>query len=357
MLSSQRSMLLESRVNYIAILSFIGFMLLGIILYIHFIQAKRMNDQRIAFVSTGYMGKSSIFVAKVLNDGNNFIISNPKQITANEDMCYNPRFSPDGKMITFYTNELPTYAKVWHKPRTAIFTIDVSGHNLHCLTPADADDIWPVFTPDSRKLIFGSSRNSTLQKRPLNYGDAGYCIYAMQVDGSGVTQLTHPDESKYEFDCQPTVSPDGKYIAYISHKAGSNFLYLMNIDGSHQHRLDAQEDSKCCPQFAPDGNDIYYSCLPSKKSNKLGICMISPDGTFHKELPVFTFDAFFTFSSYGDRIIYLAEDSHLHTVNLNGSDQCSYPIKKFPSVKKNNIFISSSCVSFYPYTVSKAGEK
>jgi Tol biopolymer transport system component/tRNA A-37 threonylcarbamoyl transferase component Bud32 len=70
-----------------------------------------------------------------------------------------------------------------------------------------------------------------------------------------VTQLTEQPG----FEGQPTISPDGKFVAYTSNAAGNNDIYLLRVGGDRPINLTA--DSKAhesWPAFSPDGEQIAF---------------------------------------------------------------------------------------------------
>ncbi len=79
----------------------------------------------------------------------------------------------------------------------------------------------PSVAPDGRWLAFVSSRD----------GDAE--LYRAALDGGQQLRLTafHLD------DVTPKVSPDGKWIAFVSNREGSDRLFLVKPDGRGQRRL------------------------------------------------------------------------------------------------------------------------
>jgi Tol biopolymer transport system component len=60
----------------------------------------------------------------------------------------------------------------------------------------------------------------------------------------------------------PVWSPDGKYIAFISGKDGNSEIYIMDADGSNQHRITNNPLIDSNPSFAPDGRSLIFTRTP-----------------------------------------------------------------------------------------------
>ena len=65
----------------------------------------------------------------------------------------------------------------------------------------------------------------------------------MNIDGSGVTQLTT------DFSVEPSFSPDGSLIVFASYRDGNWELYMMNSDGSNQTRVTELPDLDSAPSW------------------------------------------------------------------------------------------------------------
>ena len=76
--------------------------------------------------------------------------------------------------------------------------------------------------------------------------DGNYEIYIMNADGSNVTRLTdNPAEDTF-----PSLSPDGKRIAFQSARDGYNEIYVMDSDGSKVTRLTNVPPENSAPDWS-----------------------------------------------------------------------------------------------------------
>lgn len=76
-------------------------------------------------------------------------------------------------------------------------------------------------------------------------------LYLLPISGGEAKRLT----SGTAWDCQPRFSPDGKLIAFISDRSGSDNLWVMNVDGTGAHAVAKETEwSLGSPTWAPDGN-------------------------------------------------------------------------------------------------------
>src|SRR5579871_462478 len=163
---------------------------------------------------------------------------------ANQQGDSQPRFSADGKKIVFTRN--PNKA-AWYQLQLWIANAD--GTAAHQITikglPSGAFPDSPTFTPDGKSIYFVADTINS----PVG-------IWKVSVDGGTATQVTSGD------DYTPTVSPDGKKIAY-----GHNLtLVIANADGSHPHTLYTEAGTITSigqPDFSPDGTTIAFMAYNS----------------------------------------------------------------------------------------------
>ncbi len=56
----------------------------------------------------------------------------------------------------------------------------------------------------------------------------------------------------------PTVSPDGKTIAYVSARDGDWEIYLIDTDGKNERKITSGIGRSIQPAFSPDGRYIAF---------------------------------------------------------------------------------------------------
>jgi TolB protein len=128
-----------------------------------------------------------------------------------------PTFSPDGKQIAF--------RRQWSERKSAIFVVSANGGRARrVVAPSGgvADKI--DWSPDGSRIVFSA---------PV-FGERGQPssnVFTIRPDGSGLRQLTHARGGKVNNGAD-SWSPDGKKIAFVSNRAGSYQIYVMNADGT-----------------------------------------------------------------------------------------------------------------------------
>ena len=136
--------------------------------------------------------------------------SNPTRLTSNAAGDFAPAWSPDGQRIVFRSNR---------DGNNEIYMMAKDGTGQTRVTVNTADDQEPKFSGDGTKIIF-TRAFPTRQ------------IMVINADGTNPVQLTSAGNNFF-----PTVSPDGKRIAFVSDRDGNHEIYAMSFNGNLQTRL------------------------------------------------------------------------------------------------------------------------
>jgi TolB protein len=167
-----------------------------------------------------------------------------------------PAISPDGRRILF-SRVVDGHESVW--------LMDRSGDNQSLLYGSTSGAGWdPVWSPDGSQILFLSERSG----RPE--------LYSMQVDGSGLRQVTNMPGLRGRGDW----SPDGRYMATFAGEAWDREIILMSPDGSNPVIL-TEGGNNLSPSFSPDGNWITFTSYMDNYRDDFGceIYIMRRDGS------------------------------------------------------------------------------
>src|SRR2546425_6368075 len=120
-----------------------------------------------------------------------------KETFMNMESVSNPAISPDGKQIVFTRSWVD---KVKDEHVSNLWIVDVDGTRVRELTSGNWRDSAPVWSPDGKRIAFLSDRDGTNQ------------LHVMWVDTKEVAQLTHLEQAPSGINW----SPDGKWIAFTA---------------------------------------------------------------------------------------------------------------------------------------------
>jgi Tol biopolymer transport system component len=170
------------------------------------------------------------------------------QLTQTEPSVYNsqPAISPDGRRIAFSSS----------KPGgSEILVVNSDGSDLQSLTSnSNSSDGEPAWSPDGRQIAFVRGFDPT-SDGIANSTSCGFEIYVVSADGTG-TPVRITDGSG---GTDPSWSPDGTRIAYVSDRDGDFDIYSITLGSSKVDQLTQTPENEAEPTWSPDGTQIAYA--------------------------------------------------------------------------------------------------
>jgi serine/threonine-protein kinase len=197
---------------------------------------------------------------------------------------HNPKISPDGTKVALGISADFANAD--------IYIWDLTRETLTRLTFEKGKDFLPIWTPDGKWIVFASDR------------EGNRCIYWKAADGTGeVEKLSSaPDKNLMpwcwsidgktlvivEFDnaftttdigtllmegdharklllkeqfieANPNISPDGKYIAYLSTESGRGEIYVRPFPEVSKGKWQITDGGADFARWSPDGRELIYN--------------------------------------------------------------------------------------------------
>ena len=204
--------------------------------------------------------------------------SNVRRITDTPFNVRGPKWSPDGRQIAFMMDLHTREPNKWQQ--YDVFVMNADGTRQQNLTEHPKQDGSPSWSPDGKYLVFVSGRA----------GHATLEIFVMEIATRKVRQLTD-----LGFASSPNWSPDGKEIAYEFVRAGEGrHIYIMDADGQNNHPLLRQPRRGAFggtilsfdPRWSPDGQHILYqeSELAAGKGRVANAILIVHKDTRHLQV-------------------------------------------------------------------------
>lgn len=109
---------------------------------------------------------------------------------------------------------------------------------------------WHGWNPNNKEVLFVGQRE----------GNPAYNIYKISVSGGTEVAITNNTTGHVD---GPEFSPDGKFIYYNGNQSGTMQLWRMKPDGTGKEQLTFDEYHNWFPHISPDGKWIAYISFPS----------------------------------------------------------------------------------------------
>lgn len=195
--------------------------------------------------------------------------------------------SPDGKQVAVAVLDRATNTN-------DIWLLDVAGGGRTQLTSSPADENWAIWSPDSKRLVFNSTRARQLDlyeaaasgggsedtllkdnvaKWPVSWSPDGRNILYVTSAGAGAPNgiwvlPLFGDRKPFAYLDSPTVtqnwasfSPDGKWVAYTSTESQLQEVYVSPFPGNGGRRVQVSHGGGFQARWRRDGKELFFLAL------------------------------------------------------------------------------------------------
>ena len=164
-----------------------------------------------------------------------------------------------------------------------------NGQDVQPLTKDDHADADPRFAPSGDRIMYTSMR------------DGFPHVWMINADGSSPRHVTEGSQAAW--------SPDGKSIIFIR----DDQAYIRELATEDERRVTPQQWRRCgVPAWSADGKQV---AVASRHLERIGIFLLSTDGTEQQQLK--TEDACCTpqWSPDGEQIVFQTDKGHIHLLH------------------------------------------
>ena len=273
------------------------------------------STYRIAFASD--RGQPSFFNIYTMNvDG-----SNVTRLTNIRAIEKSAAWSPDGKRIAFGSDRDGHYE---------IYVMNADGSNVVRLTNTPALSRQPTWSPDGKSIAFSSEMDGNWEIYIVP--SSGAANVPANSDASAIVRLTNVSA----YDWEPAWSPDGKSIAFTSNRYGGNQIFRMDTDGSHVRQLTTDDYDNSMAAWSPDSQRIAYISI---RNGTWDIYVMNSDGSNIQRLTKSNAISRRPAWSPDGRLIVFEREGNIYSMNADGSNVTN--LTKHPTSDTSSVCLCS----------------
>lgn len=199
-------------------------------------------------------GDKLVFVSKASGeDALNFVAIKSKDIYLRKKFGLNsiisPAWSHDGQSVIF--SALSSASR-------NLYQYHLETEQLTQLTDDRFDDMDVAWFPDSKRIVFSSDRPHPEDYPNLDSSEFVYGVYNLQIMDIETGEIT-PVMVGSGQNTEPTVSPDGSRIAFVSNRNGIDNIYVHYIDSARVMAVTNSLTNAKSPTWSPNGNRLAFS--------------------------------------------------------------------------------------------------
>jgi uncharacterized protein YjdB len=183
--------------------------------------------------------QSEIFVLSLSTAG-----ATPVRLNAG-NVSFDPSPSPDGTKLVFAISQIDQLGR----DQNDLYVVNRNGLNMRQLTRDPGVEWEPTWSPDGTRILYSA----------MDLSLGGHSLWVVNVDGTGLTNITPALPAGVLVPEQPAWSPDGRRIAFVARRNQEHKVWTMNADGSNPVQLTTDAGFDQSPTWSPDGASIAFS--------------------------------------------------------------------------------------------------
>jgi serine/threonine-protein kinase len=205
-----------------------------------------------------------------------------------------PVWTPDGRRVAFSSNKEGTYDLYWRladfsSPAEPLYTSQIGKHEI-------------TFDPDEKFLVFRQTDPTT-----------GMDIWILPLDGKDTPR---PFLNTSFMECSPMLSPDGRWLAYVSDETGKSEVYVRSFPDPSGIRRQVSVEGGIEPLWAKNGKELFY-----RSNNRIFAASVETEPTFRVLAREALFEDYYWYS--GAHTAYDVNSDGTWFVMLKGLEQSS----------------------------------
>ncbi len=214
---------------------------MGEIAFLQTHQPKYSPDGKWVSYISNRSGPSAELYVRSLADGTE------RQLTRLGGRINSYSWSPDSRMIAFAGDKFGNFD---------IWTVSVPGSQVVRVTTDLRYDVFPSWTPDSRRLVY-----ARMDDRWLDHD-----VLEQDASGAGTARVIVKDTDFFDYQAggnfgYSLVSPDGNSVLFRSHRSGWINYWVVPLSGGTPRQVAREEANQSGARWSPDGKSILYLAL------------------------------------------------------------------------------------------------
>lgn len=186
-----------------------------------------MFASRLAYVAQ--LSKTNFQLVVTDSDG-----ANPRIAMQSHEPVISPVWSPDGSRLAYVSFE---------RRKPIVFIQDLSTGGRHAISAFRGNNSAPAFSADGQMMAVALSRDGLTQ------------VYLMNANGTGLRRFSR----SYGIDTEPVFSKDGQWVYFTSDRGGAPQIYRQPLLGNAPaERVTFGSSYAISPSISPDGRTLAY---------------------------------------------------------------------------------------------------